>query len=73
MRGIFDIKGWMDPIREPLHNIIYPHCFKLFKAEDGSVQMQYRNWCGDDWLPVTADGKPDSIMVLKVSETLNRQ
>ena len=66
VRGIFDVKSWMTPVREHLHGIIYPHYFKLFKGENGDVEMKYKNWCSDRWFPETDDGNPGSLVVLKV-------
>ena len=66
VRGIFYVKSWMTPVREHLHGIIYPHYFKLFKGENGDVEMKYKNCCSDRWLPETVDRNPGSVVVLKV-------
>ena len=67
LNTIFDIKGWMKPIRLGMHNIVYPHVFRLFVV-DGCVKMQYKNWVNDpDWLPENSQG----IDILKVDSTFN--
>ena len=58
-----DIKTWMTGLTEPLHNIIYPHCFKFYMVPDGQVRIKYKQWCEDpNWLPESQD----AINVLKV-------
>ena len=64
LQYVYDIRAWLqDEKIEGLHNIVYPHCFKLFKCEDGNVKLKYKNWSNDDiWLPTDSDG----INILKV-------
>ena len=61
---MFDIKPWMSGVSEGLHNIIYPHCFKITHSLSGPVTLKYKNWCNDKkWLPENSEG----IIVLNVS------
>ena len=63
MKHQFDIKEWLKEVSVPVHNIVYPHCFKFFSSE-GTVIMKYKNWCNDKvWLPDDTEG----IALLKVS------
>ena len=63
LKHLFDIKSWIEPASEGLHNIIYPHCFEIFLGEDEIVKLKYKQWSRDpEWLPEKSDG----INVLKV-------
>ena len=63
MKYQFDVKDWLKNVAIPVHNIVYPHCFKFLKSE-GNVIMKYKNWCNDDvWLPDETGG----ISLLQVS------
>ena len=63
LSSMFDIKTWIEPAMKGLHNIIYPHCFKIFTASDGKVKMSYKQWSRDaNWMPESSEG----IEILKV-------
>ena len=63
LRNMFDVKAWIEPAMEGLHNIIYPHCFEIFSGEDGRIKLKYKKWSRDAvWLPEIEDG----INILKV-------
>lgn len=46
MEYIYDIREWLGPMMKGLHNIVYPHCFKIVKS-NGVVSMKYKNWAND--------------------------
>ena len=51
LNAMYDIKEWMKDLNPGIHNIVYPHCFKISASEEG-VYLTYKNWdCDSDWLP----------------------
>ena len=69
MDNCFDVKSWMEPFNEGMHNIVYPHVFKFIMDGD-RVVMKYKNWAKDpEWLPRNSTGlnvfKVASISTIK--------
>ena len=48
---IYDVKAWLDPILNKLHNHSHPHIFKFVRDSEGISRMLYKNWNHDHWLP----------------------
>ena len=64
LNTVYNVSDWMKPMRFGLHNVIYPHVFRFYVADEGSVKMQYKNWVNDPvWLPENSKG----ISILKVN------
>ena len=59
---MYDMKAWLDPVLEQLHNHSNLHIFKLIRGSDGVSKMLYKNWNKDKWLPEKSSG----ISLLKV-------
>ena len=59
---MFDVKAWLSPHMESLHNHSHPHIFRFRKAVDGCCYMQYKHWRHSDWEPQSGHG----IKILKV-------
>lgn len=54
---MYDIKSWLDPVLQKLHNHSNPHIFKFILDGDGKSRMLYKNWSQDKkWLPEDSPG-----------------
>lgn len=56
---MFDVKAWMNPIMEKVHN---PHIFRFARGSDGHSEMTYKHWNHDPWEPCEGPG----LKLLKV-------
>jgi len=59
---MYDVKSWLKPHMEQLHNHSHPHIFRFRKASDGCCYMQYKQWRHSEWEPPSHHG----IKILKV-------
>ena len=60
---MYDVKSWIDPVLEKLHNHSNPHIFKFLLDSDGNARMLYKKWCKEqEWLPKDSPG----ILLVKV-------
>ena len=46
---IFDIKSWISPYIEDIHQHTVPHVFLFRKNADLKAEMLYKHWALDDW------------------------
>ena len=51
IKEVMDVKAWLLPCTEQLHNHSHPHIFKFYKCKNGSTEMKYKRWNHDEWLP----------------------
>jgi hypothetical protein len=51
IKEVMDVKAWLLPSTEQLHNHSHPHIFKFYKPTNGSTEMKYKSWNHDEWLP----------------------
>lgn len=63
---MYDVKAWLDPALNRLHNHSRPHIFKFLRDSTDNAIMLYKNWNEDTWLPEDNSG----ISLLKVSMLL---
>lgn len=42
--NMFNVKAWLKPHMEALHNHSHPHIFRFKKGADGCCYMQYKHW-----------------------------
>ena len=59
---VYDIKEWLAPHAEELHDHTQPKCFKFVRNADGKCEMFYRNYSHMPW--------EGPVIVLKVSHTI---
>lgn len=65
IQNIRDVKGWLLPNTEQLHNHSHPHIFKFVKGAQDTAEMYYKRWNEDSWEPVEHQG----LKLLKVCKT----
>ena len=46
-----DIKSWLHPHTEELHNHFNPHIVLFYRNRDGHAEMKYKRWTNDFWEP----------------------
>jgi hypothetical protein len=52
LHNLFDVKSWLLPNTEELHNHSHPHIFRFTRCENAvDVQMHYKMWAKDPWEP----------------------
>ena len=51
LETLMDIKSWLLPQTEELHNHSNPHIFLFYRDKDGNAEMKYKRWCNDSWEP----------------------
>ena len=61
--AVYDIKEWLAPHAEQLHDHTQPKCFKFVRNSSGKCEMFYRNYSHMQW--------EDPVTVLKVSSWLS--
>ena len=71
LKAVYDVKKWMENITMPIHNVSNPHVFKIEKAANGKVYLQYKNWGSDNteaWKPENlGDTEDEGLELLKVN------
>ncbi len=60
---MFDVKTWMSPVMEGVHNHSNPHIFKFVRDSRGRCRMYYKHWNHDPWEPPSGEG----LILLKVT------
>ena len=56
---VFDVKLWLTPHLEDLHQHTKPHVFKFSQNSTGKTELYYNKWSHIDWI--------GPLSVLKVS------
>ena len=52
---MYDIKTWLDPVRETMRYHTGPHCFRITR-ENGKAVLHTKKWSTDKrWVPVRAE------------------
>ena len=51
---MYDVKSWLLPHLDPLHNHSYPHIFRFKRDASGTVVMKYKEWSKSPWEPSDA-------------------
>ena len=51
LKMLMDIKSWLLPHTEELHNHSNPHIFLFYRNRDGHAEMKYKRWTNDNWEP----------------------
>ena len=62
---MMDVKTWLLPHTEELHNHSNPHIFKFYRNADGHAEMKYKHWTQDSWEP---SGNQPGLKLLKVTK-----
>lgn len=60
--AVYDIKDWVAPHAEQLHDHTQPKCFKFIRNSSGKCEMFYRNYSHMQW--------EGPVIVLKVNSWL---
>ncbi|KAL5514930.1 hypothetical protein EMCRGX_G000014 [Ephydatia muelleri] len=61
---MMDVKTWLLPHTEELHNHSNPHIFKFYRNADGHAEMKYKHWTQDSWEP---SGNQPGLKLLKTT------
>ena len=51
LEHVFDVKTWLSPHLNSLHNHTHPHVFWLRKGITGAVEMHYKHYSDSPWEP----------------------
>ena len=62
IRYVFDIKTWIAPHLEEIHNHTTPHIFALRRNINGKAALFYKAWSQCKWEPHDGNG----LVLLKV-------
>lgn len=63
---LMDIKSWLLPHTEELHNHSNPHIFLFYRNRDGHAEIKYERWTNDNWEPRSENPGLKLIKVLNV-------
>ena len=47
---VFDVKMWLTPHLEDLHQHTQPHVFKFSQNSSGKAELYYKKWSHMDWM-----------------------
>ena len=61
LQYVYDIRKWLTPAINDIHNHTTPHIFRFRRNVDGRGEMHYKHWSSDDWRP-----KDSGLLILKV-------
>jgi len=53
---LVDVKAWMQPQMNEIHNHTNPHVFRFVKGSDSRCYMQYKHWNHNEWEPQDSPG-----------------
>ncbi|XP_070536890.1 uncharacterized protein [Ptychodera flava] len=52
LQTVWNIRDWLLPHLEEIHNQSFPHVYRIYLASNGEVKVQYKNWSTDfNWQP----------------------
>lgn len=55
LEDVFDVKAWLIPHMNPLHNHTNPHIFRFFQGSNNNCLFQYKAWHHTEWLPQSGE------------------
>ena len=64
LQKMVDVKSWLLPNTEELHNHSNPHIFRFYRNTQGHAEMKYKRWSSDNWEP---SGNLPGLKLLKVN------
>lgn len=56
LEKMYDVKAWLSPMMDDLHNHTQPHIFLFTRGEDGICYMKSKHWDHSIWLPQDSPG-----------------
>lgn len=62
LKEMYDVKDWLTPAMQQLHNHSNPHIFRFIRGSNGHCQMFYKHWNHEEWEPSAQPG----LQLLKV-------
>ena len=65
LKRVYNVKDWLKPFINPLHNHSNPHIFRFRLNKEHKVEMHYKQWHYTPWLP-----NEKGITLLKVKSIL---
>lgn len=61
LQYVYDIRAWITPVLNEIHNHTVPHVFRFRRNLQGKAEMHYKHWSHEPWQPSGA-----GLVLLKV-------